>query len=90
MMSNRGQPKIGLRIIDGLEKDLFWSAIFQQVCSLKQWWTEKKDRNFGKAVKMKNRVGWFTLNDLYFEAAERFGIISKIGSLVINHTNEAI
>ncbi|BFM49256.1 EAL domain-containing protein [Marinomonas sp. THO17] len=80
---HRGNLNWGLRIIDGLEKDLF-EVHFQQVCSLTQSRSKKKIEIL---VRLKDEVngGLIYPND-FIRAAERFGIISKIDRWVIQHT----
>ncbi len=80
---HRGNLNWGLRIIDGLEKDLF-EVHFQQVCSLVQQAPNKKIEIL---VRLRDEASGNLIypND-FIRAAERFGIISKIDRWVIQHT----
>ena len=80
---HRGNLNWGLRIIDGLEKDLF-EVHFQQVCSLN---SDEPRKKIEILVRLKDEEsgGLIYPND-FIRAAERFGIISKIDRWVINHT----
>ncbi|RBO83285.1 EAL domain-containing protein [Marinomonas aquiplantarum] len=80
---HRGNLNWGLRIIDGLEKDLF-EVHFQQVCSLVQQAPKKKIEIL---VRLRDEASGNLIypND-FIRAAERFGIISKIDRWVIQHT----
>ncbi|AEF53924.1 GGDEF domain-containing response regulator [Marinomonas posidonica] len=80
---HRGNLNWGLRIIDGLEKDLF-EVHFQQVCSLVQQEPKKKIEIL---VRLKDESsGGLIYPNEFIRAAERFGIISKIDRWVIRHT----
>ncbi|WP_394182163.1 EAL domain-containing protein [Marinomonas posidonica] len=80
---HRGNLNWGLRIIDGLEKNLF-EVHFQQVCSLVQQTPKKKIEIL---VRLRDETSGNLIypND-FIRAAERFGIISKIDRWVIQHT----
>ena len=80
---HRGNLNWGLRIIDGLEKDLF-EVHFQQVCSLIQDEPKKKIEILVR-LKDEENGGLIYPND-FIRAAERFGIVSKIDRWVISHT----
>ena len=80
----RGNLNWGLKIVDGLAKDLF-EVHFQQVISL----SEKDD--LGKKIEILVRLkdedsGELLYPNDFIRAAERFGIISKIDRWVISHT----
>lgn len=80
---HRGNLNWGLRIIDGLEKDLF-EVHFQQVCSLVQQAPKKKIEIL---VRLRDEAsGQLIYPNDFIRAAERFGIISKIDRWVIQHT----
>lgn len=79
----RGNLNWGLRIIDGLEKDLF-EVHFQQVCSLI---SDEPRKKIEILVRLKDEeTGGLIYPNDFIRAAERFGIISKIDRWVINNT----
>ena len=80
---HRGNLNWGLRIIDGLEKDLF-EVHFQQVCSLINDEPKKKIEILVR-LKDEETGGLIYPND-FIRAAERFGIVSKIDRWVISNT----
>lgn len=79
----RGNLNWGLRIMDGLEKNLF-EVHFQQVCSLTQQQQKKKIEIL---VRLRNEeTGNLIYPNDFIRAAERFGIIAKIDRWVIHNT----
>lgn len=80
---HRGNLNWGLRIIDGLEKDLF-EVHFQEVQSLNGNNAMKKIEIL---VRLKDEdTGNLIYPNDFIRAAERFGIISKIDRWVIHNT----
>ncbi|GAA0832010.1 hypothetical protein GCM10009112_18050 [Marinomonas arenicola] len=84
----RGNLNWGLRIIDGLEKDLF-EVHFQQLFPLTE------TRTLGKKIEILVRLrdektGKLLYPNDFIRAAERFGIISKIDRWVISHTMQQL
>lgn len=80
----RGNLNWGLRIVDGLAKNLF-EVHFQQVLPL------TKAEDIGKKIEILVRLkdeksGELIYPNDFIRAAERFGIISKIDRWVISHT----
>ncbi|MEL0638084.1 EAL domain-containing protein [Marinomonas sp. TI.3.20] len=80
----RGNLNWGLRIVDGLAKNLF-EVHFQQVLPL------TKVEDIGKKIEILVRLkdeksGELIYPNDFIRAAERFGIISKIDRWVISHT----
>ncbi len=80
---HRGNLNWGLRIIDGLEKDLF-QVHFQQVFSLIKDEPKKKIEILVRL--MDEETGNLIFPNDFIRAAERFGIVSKIDRWVIHHT----
>lgn len=84
---HRGNLNWGLRIIDGLDKDLF-EVHFQQVCSLINDEPKKKIEILVR-LKDEETGGLIYPND-FIRAAERFGIVSKIDRWVISNTMQQL
>lgn len=84
---HRGNLNWGLRIIDGLDKDLF-EVHFQQVCSLINDEPKKKIEILVR-LKDEENGGLIYPND-FIRAAERFGIVSKIDRWVISNTMQQL
>lgn len=80
----RGNLNWGLRIIDGLEKDLF-EVHFQQVLPLSGIEDQGKKIEILVRLRDENTGALMYPND-FIRAAERFGIVSKIDRWVISHT----
>lgn len=81
----RGNLNWGLRIIDGLEKNLF-EVHFQQVCSLLEG-QEPAGMKMEILVRLRDEeTGQLLYPSDFIRAAERFGIVSKIDRWVISHT----
>ena len=80
---HRGNLNWGLRIIDGLEKDLF-QVHFQQVFSLIKDEPKKKIEILVRLTD--EETGNLIFPNDFIRAAERFGIVSKIDRWVIHHT----
>ena len=80
---HRGNLNWGLRIIDGLEKDLF-EVHFQQVFSLLKEEPKKKIEILVRLID--EDTGKLIYPNDFIRAAERFGIVSKIDRWVIRHT----
>ncbi|PYF81811.1 diguanylate cyclase (GGDEF)-like protein [Marinomonas alcarazii] len=80
---HRGNLNWGLRIIDGLEKDLF-EIHFQQVFSLLKEEPKKKIEILVRLID--EDTGKLIYPNDFIRAAERFGIVSKIDRWVIRHT----
>ncbi|RBP82565.1 EAL domain-containing response regulator [Marinomonas rhizomae] len=84
---HRGNLNWGLRIIDGLDKDLF-EVHYQQVCSLVNDEPKKKIEILVR-LKDEENGGLIYPND-FIRAAERFGIVSKIDRWVISNTMQQL
>jgi diguanylate cyclase (GGDEF)-like protein len=84
---HRGNLNWGLRIVDGLDKDLF-EVHFQQVCSLIHDEPKKKIEILVR-LRDEETGGLIYPND-FIRAAERFGIISKIDRWVISNTMQQL
>jgi diguanylate cyclase (GGDEF)-like protein len=84
---HRGNLNWGLRIVDGLDKDLF-EVHFQQVCSLINDEPKKKIEILVR-LRDEETGGLIYPND-FIRAAERFGIISKIDRWVISNTMQQL